>query len=334
MDEMPKSIVTRTAFPVDESRKFAVISEVLQTVDTARRSTPRWRPRDDRRGGAVARIEPQTYWCPRGGEGREGMKRLRRRSTSSSRNRSGARRSESLTQHYERSRLEYGGEMLDQVMSDSLVAGPMGTAIRYARRIASCWNGRRRQPLDKILGALIEIVESASTTGVLGSILLLDEDEKHLRTGAAPSLPPEYCAAINGAQIGPKAGSCGTAAFTGTPVFVTDIATDPLWEDFRDVALPHGLRSCWSIPILTTGRKVLGTFAMYHREPREPTVRDLALAICHSRCLGHRSQASAFSARESERSPVELAQAADTVHCTIAIAAHSSSDATGLDHRD
>ena len=168
--------------------------------------------------------------------------------------------------------------MLDQVTSDSLVAGPDGDGdpIREAHCVV-LEMAVSDSPLDKTLGALIEIVESASKTGVLGSILLLDEDEQHLRTGAAPSLPAEYCAAINGAQIGPKAGSCGTAAFTGTPVFVTDIATDPLWEDFRDVALPHGLRSCWSIPILTTGRKVLGTFAMYHREPREPTVRDLAL---------------------------------------------------------
>jgi GAF domain-containing protein len=168
--------------------------------------------------------------------------------------------------------------MLDHVTSDSLVAGPDGDGdpIREAH-CAVLEMAVADSPLDKTLGALIEIVESASKTGVLGSILLLDEDEQHLRHGAAPSLPAEYCAAIDGAQIGPKAGSCGTAAFTATPVFVTNIASDPLWEDFRGIALPHGLRACWSIPILTTGRKVLGTFAMYHREPREPTVRDLAL---------------------------------------------------------
>ena len=112
---------------------------------------------------------------------------------------------------------------------------------------------------------------------MLGSILLMDADGKRLRHGAAPSLPQAYCEAIDGAEIGPCAGSCGTAAYTGTPVFVSDIATDPLWAEFKAVALPHGLRACWSTPILTRGRKVLGTFAMYHREPREPTVRDLAL---------------------------------------------------------
>jgi hypothetical protein len=132
-------------------------------------------------------------------------------------------------------------------------------------------------PLETTLDALIRIVETTSRTGVLGSILLLDADGRHLRHGAAPSLPESYTKAIDGAEIGPCAGSCGTAAFSGKPVFVSDIATDPLWADFKQVALPHGLRACWSTPIITAGPKVLGTFAMYHREPREPTVRDLAL---------------------------------------------------------
>ncbi len=132
-------------------------------------------------------------------------------------------------------------------------------------------------PLETTLSELIRIVESTSRTGVLGSILLLDADGMHLRHGAAPSLPHEYSRLLDGAEIGACAGSCGTAAYLGAAVFVSDIATDPLWADYRDLALPHGLRACWSTPILTRGRKVLGTFAMYHREPREPTVRDLML---------------------------------------------------------
>jgi hypothetical protein len=132
-------------------------------------------------------------------------------------------------------------------------------------------------PLENTLTELIRIVEMTSRTGVLGSILLLDPDGKHLRDGAAPSLPPSYRQAIDGAEIGPCAGSCGTAAYLGAAVFVSDIASDPLWADFKELALGHGLRACWSTPILTRGRKVLGTFAMYHREPREPTVRDLML---------------------------------------------------------
>jgi GAF domain-containing protein len=132
-------------------------------------------------------------------------------------------------------------------------------------------------PLEETLSALLDIVESTSRTGVLGSILILDDDGRHLRHGAAPSLPEGYVRAIDGAEIGPCSGSCGTAAFSGKPVFVSDIATDPLWAEYKAVALPHGLRACWSTPIITSGPKILGTFAMYHREPREATVRDLAL---------------------------------------------------------
>jgi len=132
-------------------------------------------------------------------------------------------------------------------------------------------------PLEVTLSELIKIVEMSSRTGVLGSILLLDQDGKHLRHGAAPSLPAEYMAAIDGAEIGACAGSCGTAAYMGAAVFVSNIATDPLWADYKELALAHGLRACWSIPILTRHRQVLGTFAMYHTEPREPTIRDLML---------------------------------------------------------
>ena len=80
---------------------------------------------------------------------------------------------------------------------------------------------------------------------VLASILLVDHDGLHLRHGAAPSLPASYCDAIDGAPIGPSVGSCGTAAYRREPVFVSDIATDPLWADFRDLALGAGLRACW-----------------------------------------------------------------------------------------
>ena len=132
-------------------------------------------------------------------------------------------------------------------------------------------------PLETTLTELIRIVESTSSTGVIGTILLLDADGKHLRHGAAPSMPASWMEAIDGEEIGACAGSCGTAAYLGAAVFVSDIATDPLWADYKDVALAHGLRACWSIPILTRGRQVLGTFAMYHREPREPTIRDLML---------------------------------------------------------
>jgi len=111
-------------------------------------------------------------------------------------------------------------------------------------------------------------VEAAADTDMLTSILLLDG--RQLRHGAAPNRPPAYCAAIDGADIGPKAGSCGTAAFSGRSVYVTDIANDPIWADYRDLALAHGLRACWSTPIFDDQGAVIGTFAIYHLTPRAP----------------------------------------------------------------
>src|SRR5262249_24562747 len=112
---------------------------------------------------------------------------------------------------------------------------------------------------------------------MLCSVKLLDQDRQTLHHGAAPSLPAAYNQAIDGAPIGPSAGSCGTAAFRAEMVVVSDIVTDPLWAKFRPLALPHGLRACWSSPILSTGGAVLGTFAMYYREPRSPSSAEVAL---------------------------------------------------------
>jgi PAS domain S-box-containing protein len=126
----------------------------------------------------------------------------------------------------------------------------------------------RGDSLSLILDALCRLVEELST-GALSSILLLDGTQLH--HGAAPSLPQAYIDAIDGAVIGPLAGSCGTAAYRAQPVIVSDIATDPLWADYRDLALPHGLRACWSTPILSSEARVLGTFAIYYCEPRTPT---------------------------------------------------------------
>jgi PAS domain S-box-containing protein len=108
--------------------------------------------------------------------------------------------------------------------------------------------------------------------GVLASILLLDGDR--LRHGGAPSLPKAYTNAIDGAVIGPSAGSCGTAAYRGEQVIVEDIATDPLWAAYRDLALPHSLRSCWSTPVFSSQGNVIATCGMYYREPRRPSARD------------------------------------------------------------
>lgn len=139
----------------------------------------------------------------------------------------------------------------------------------------------RGLPLADVLEELALTVEELAHHTLLVSILLLDDDGKHLRHGAAPSLPAEYNRAIDGVQIGPSVGSCGTAAFRGEPVIVTDILTDPLWADFADVtdlAVHHGLRACWSTPIQASNGRVLGTFALYYREPREPSEEHRRLA--------------------------------------------------------
>src|SRR5437870_1987401 len=128
----------------------------------------------------------------------------------------------------------------------------------------------RDAPLGEILEKLVRVVE-AQFAGLLCSVLLLEEDGRHARHGAAPSLPQPYSEAIDGLSIGPKAGSCGTAMYRREPVIVTDILQDPLWEQYRDVAEPYGLRSCWSTPILAHSGKALGSFAMYYRETRSPS---------------------------------------------------------------
>src|SRR4051812_531566 len=133
-----------------------------------------------------------------------------------------------------------------------------------------------RAMLREALHSLVTLIERVAP-GTRGSVLLLDDDGITLRHGAAPSLPIEYCRLIDGLCIGPIAGSCGTAAFRKERVIVRDIATDPLWEPYRNLVAPFHLAACWSTPIIDTGGSVLGTFAMYYEEPKEPTPADIQL---------------------------------------------------------
>jgi signal transduction histidine kinase/FixJ family two-component response regulator len=128
--------------------------------------------------------------------------------------------------------------------------------------------------LPAILDALCRLVEE-QLPDVISSVLLLDGDR--LRHGGAPSLPKSYNNAIDGLVIGPSEGSCGTAAYCREAVIVSNIATDPLWAKYRDLALSHSLRACWSTPIISSANKVLGTFALYYHEPRSPTSQDFDL---------------------------------------------------------
>src|SRR5260370_11365432 len=124
-------------------------------------------------------------------------------------------------------------------------------------------------PLCDVLTVLCRIIEQ-QFPGLVCSVLLLDPDGRTLRHGAAPSLSESYKKAIEGLTIGPSFGSCGTAAYRGEPVIVSDISCDPLWSEFRKLALAAGVRAWRSMPIRPKHGKALGTFALYYRKPRRP----------------------------------------------------------------
>jgi PAS domain S-box-containing protein len=133
-------------------------------------------------------------------------------------------------------------------------------------------------PLKQILNVLCGIIEE-QRPGMLASVLLMNPDGVHLNVIAGPNLPNEWTRQMELIPIGPCAGSCGTAAYRGSPVIVSDIATDPLWDvtEHRAAALKHGLRASWSNPVLSWRGDVLGTFCMYYQEPRAPSSKDLQL---------------------------------------------------------
>lgn len=130
----------------------------------------------------------------------------------------------------------------------------------------------RETPLEATFDRLNRLLE-AQMPGALCAVCMMDEDGLTLQTVSAPSLAGEYVRAVDRVPVGPCAGSCGTAAYRHEPVIVSDLATDPLWADFRDLALSHDLRACWSTPILDSHHQVVGTFAVYFRAPRLPDER-------------------------------------------------------------
>ncbi len=139
-------------------------------------------------------------------------------------------------------------------------------------------------PLREVMSFICQRVEEIFPE-VICTVLSVDA-ELRLHPLAAPSLPDYYSAAIEGLQGGPVAGSCGTAAWRGEPVTVEDIENDPLWVDFKALALPLGLRACWSSPIKLRDGRVAGTFAFYFREPRGPGVwHERVVAACVQLCM-------------------------------------------------
>ncbi|HJQ85289.1 MAG TPA: ATP-binding protein, partial [Candidatus Binatia bacterium] len=181
----------------------------------------------------------------------------------------------------------------------------------------------RDAALDDVLDELLRTTEEQSP-GMLSSVLLVSEDGRRLRHGRSLSLPDAYTRAVDGVPIGPDVGSCGRAAYLAAPVVTEDVTLDPNWRNFRALAERHGLRACWSQPILTADGAVLGTFAMYYRTPRGPTPAELELIEVAARLAGiaiergqarrqlERYVAALDAARErAEEQAGELAEARD-----------------------
>lgn len=171
-----------------------------------------------------------------------------------------------------RSRLVMALDISDRVRAEGALARRHGVLERIACGAAQ----------TEILTHIVDLIENEIDDSIC-SILILENDGR-LRIGAAQHLPPEYNAAIDGIAAGPGVGSCGTCAHLARAVIVADIATDPLWTDFRTAALSHGLRACWSVPVLaansTNTGSVLGTFALYRKWASEPTPDELS--VLHS----------------------------------------------------
>ena len=194
------------------------------------------------------------------------------------------------TLRFERRFVRKNGDMVPVEVSLSAIRGGFFQAIlrdiSERKRGEALLTGEKRLfemiatgvALKEILNALCLIIEEFRS-GTLASVLLLNADGLHLNSVAGPSLPKGWTQQMENLPIGPCAGSCGTAAYRGSPVIVSDIATDPLWDvpEHRASALEHGLRASWSNPVLSSEGKVLGTFCMYYRETRSPNSQDLEL---------------------------------------------------------
>ncbi|WP_432003215.1 SpoIIE family protein phosphatase [Streptomyces sioyaensis] len=163
----------------------------------------------------------------------------------------------------------------------------------------------RDAPLSEILTGMALAIEELSPNMIV-SVLLADADGRHLRHGTGPSLPAFYNAAVDGIEIGERVGSCGTAAFLRRPVIVADIATDPLWEDYRELAEQAGVAACWSTPIMGASGRLLGTFAMYHRTPKAPNDKDVTLSSAFARIAAlaierHQAKEAGRAAQDREK---------------------------------
>ena len=218
------------------------------------------------------------------------------------------------TLRFERTFVRKNGEMVPVEVSVTAIRGEYFQAIlrdiSKRKQGEALLAGEKRllemvakgDSLSAILDAICRLVEELCS-GCLCSILLLDSSGKRLWHGAGPSIPKPYAQAIDGVVIGPNVGSCGSAAYRAEQVIVSDIATDPRWTGFRDDALTNGLRACWSTPILSLENRVLGTFAMYYREPRSPAPRhqDVIEQITHLASIAIQRKRAEEALRASEQ---------------------------------
>jgi GAF domain-containing protein len=177
---------------------------------------------------------------------------------------------------------------------------PFGTALRRSlqdRRSELATEFMRGDSLEEVLNRHLLTVEQLGAGEMSTCILLLNEDGKSLSYGAAPTVPASYSQASDRIEIGPRAGSCGAAAYLGRPVYSVDIAADPVWGSSRELALAHGFKACWSTPIRNSEGSIIGTFAILRRKVGKPTqaeieaidmiIEHVADAIMWSRELEH-----------------------------------------------
>jgi PAS domain S-box-containing protein len=169
------------------------------------------------------------------------------------------------------------------------------------------------QEIYQTLEAVARFVEERAPQA-LCSILIMDADGEHLRRGAAPNLPHSFIEVVDGLRIGPAAGSCGTAAYQRQQIISTHIDTDPVWADYREWIITNfDLHACWSTPILAANQRVLGTVALYHRESKAPTDRDLELMDAATHLAGiallrhEAQQANELLLHETQQRAEELA---------------------------
>lgn len=182
-------------------------------------------------------------------------------------------------------------------------------------------------PLSLVLDAVVDRIEELIPNSI-GSVLEVRDGRVH--DPAGPNLPHAYRQAIDGLEIGRNHGSCGTAAYTGEVVWVEDIETDPRWERYVEIALPHGLRSCWSVPVKDSKTSdVIATFAVYAREPRAPKTTDTRLIEDIAEVVRI-----AFETSRAEHERRELAEENRVVIDQLGLLLESTSEGIyGLDQR-